>query len=198
MSVRSIFLAHQGLVAGVSVLVVTVAGLAAVSTSSWFTDTDTIPTNTFTVGNVNLLTAPLTTAITLANMAPGDKAYGAVTVSNPGSLGLRYSVASVTGENVLAAQMPLVIKTGLTPATCNAAGFAGGVVVAGPTIVGSTGGTVVFGNPANGPHAGDRPLAAAANEVLCAEVTLNTTATQQLTSTTAVFTFNSEQTLNNP
>ena len=200
MTVRSIYSTHRRLVVGAVVLAVTAAGVTGLTTNAWFTDTDAVTANTFTVGNVNLLTAPLTSAITVGNMAPGDTVYGAITVSNPGNLGLRYSVKSVTGENLLAGQLALVVKTVAAPANCNAAGWAAGVAVPGSTIIGSTGGTVVFGDITPGNQAGDRLLAAAASEVLCAQAILATTAvnTVALLPTTAVFTFSSEQSLNNP
>ena len=57
-----------------------------------------------------------------------------------------------------------------------------------------------LGNPAQGSQAGDRTLAAAATDELCFNVNLPTTSgnTFQNATTTATFTFDSEQTVNNP
>ena len=58
----------------------------------------------------------------------------------------------------------------------------------------------MFGNPAQGNQAGDRSLAAAANEQLCfvATLPLATGNAFQNATTTVSFTFDAEQTKNNP
>ena len=122
-----------------------------------------------------------------------------ITVTNAGTLDLRYAVTSTTTENTLSAQLALTIKSGVT--TCTNAGFAGsGVVVYGPGVLGSMAGVNVIGNPAAGFQTGDRTLIAAANEILCFSVSLplaSGNAFQGLT-TTATFAFQGEQTKNNP
>jgi hypothetical protein len=165
-----------------------------VTTSAYFTDTDAIAGNTFTSGSVNLSATPTTSAITMAGMAPGDRVTAPITVSNTGTLPLLYAVSSVTTEDVVAAQLELTIKTGVT--TCSNAGFAtDGVAVYSAGDLGSTTGTKLIGDSAQGPQAGDRALAASASEVLCAQVVLPTTTdnTFQNKSTTATLTFNAEQ-----
>ena len=66
------------------------------------------------------------------------------------------------------------------------------------TVLGASG--AGFGNPAAGAQAGDRTLAAAANETLCFRVTLpsGTGNAYQSATTTTTFTFDAEQTANNP
>jgi hypothetical protein len=54
-------------------------------------------------------------------MAPGDEVTNPITVTNGGSLELRYAVTSTTTENTLAGQLDLTIKTGVT--TCTNGGF---------------------------------------------------------------------------
>src|SRR5262249_20225092 len=75
-----------------------------------FTDTATVDANTFTSGTVDLTRTPITAAIGFANMAPGDSTAGAITVTNSGTLPMRYAVTSATTENVLAAQLDLSIR----------------------------------------------------------------------------------------
>jgi hypothetical protein len=60
-------------------------------------------------------------------------------------------------------------------------------------------GTSIIGDPTQGAQAGDRVLAAAADEVLCFHVLLPDTATDDVAglTTTATFTFDAEQTANN-
>jgi len=63
----------------------------------------------------------------------------------------------------------------------------------------STGGQI-FGNPAQGAQAGDRNLAVSASETLCFRVALplSTGNAYKNAATTATFTFDAEQTANNP
>lgn len=164
-----------------------------------FTDSQAVGANTFATGSVDISTAPTTALVTYAAMAPGDQVTSPITVSNDGSLDLRYAITSSTTEDTLAGQLDLTVKSGVT--TCTNAGFgADGTVVYGAASLGSTTGINVVGNPAQGAQAGDRALTAGANEPLCFNVSLPLSsgdAYQGLT-TTATFTFQAEQTKNNP
>ena len=164
-----------------------------------FTDTQSVTDNTFSTGSVDLSTNPTTALVTLSDMAPGDEVTNPITVSNAGSLELRYAVTSTTTENVLAAQLDLTIKTGVT--TCTNGGFgASGTVIYGPGDLGSVAGTNVIGNPAQGPDTGDRTLSGSSNEILCFNVKLplSTGNSYQSLTTTATLAFQAEQTKNNP
>ena len=206
MTVRSTSSPYRRLALGGVVLAVAAVGLSTVATGAWFTDTDTIGANTFTTGNVSLTTAPTATAITMAGMAPGSMVTSPITVTNNGSLALRYSVNSVTTEIPLAAELDLTIKSGVT--ACTNGGFAtDGTSVYTTGVLGTTAaGTKLFGDVAVGQtglvgaYGADRVLAAAGSEILCLQVLLPTTsgnAFEGLTTTT-VLTFNSEQTINHP
>ena len=98
-----------------------------------FTSTASVGSNTFTTGTVSLTTSPTTALVTFSGMAPGDQVTAPITITNAGSLALRYAVTSTTTENILATQLGLTIKSGVT--TCSNAGFAGS-------------GTVVYGSGA--------------------------------------------------
>jgi hypothetical protein len=180
------------------ILGLSMATLAGLLTAAIFTDTQAVGANTFTTGNVDISTAPASAAVTFANMAPGDMVTAPVTVSNAGSLQLRYAVRSVTTENILAAQLDMTVKSSV--ATCTNAGFgATGTVLYGPADLGSVAGTNVIGDQTQGAQAGDRVLNAAASEVLCIQVSLplaTGNAFQSLTST-ATLSFIAEQTANN-
>jgi predicted ribosomally synthesized peptide with SipW-like signal peptide len=180
-------------------LVGAIFGAAAVGSNAIFTDTASVPANAFTTGSLDISTSPTSAFITFSNMLPGDVVTAPLTVSNGGNVQLRYAVTSTTTENTLAAQLDLTIKSGVT--TCTNGGFGtDGTVLYGPADLGSTTGVNVIGNPAQGSHSGDRTLNAAANEVLCFQVSLpsSTNNTFQGLSSTATFTFNAEQVANNP
>jgi predicted ribosomally synthesized peptide with SipW-like signal peptide len=173
--------------------------LVTLSALALFTSTASVPGNTFSTGTVTISTAPTTALVTFSGMAPGDQVTAPITVTNAGTLQLRYAVTSTTTENVLAAALDLTIKSGVT--TCTNAGFGtDGTVVYAAGDLGSTTGVNVIGNPAQGSQAGDRTLNASANEVLCFNVSLPSSVgnTSQGLTTTATFNFQAEQTSSNP
>jgi hypothetical protein len=190
---------RRRLVMGLVVLAVALAGLTSLVTGAFFTDSQSVTGNTFSTGTVKLGVTPATAAVTFSGMAPGDVVTAPITVQNTGTLSERYSVLSTTTENVLAGQLALQLKSGVT--TCTTAGFAAtGTSLYGAAALGSTTGTKVLGDAAQGAQAGDRTLAAGASEVLCAQVTLPTATgnTFQNLTTTATLKFDGEQTTNNP
>jgi len=122
-------------------------------------------------------------------------------VENDGSVQLRYALStSSTNADAKALRdvLTLTVKTidVTTPVTpCN--DFDGTSVLA-ATALGASG--AGFGSSAAGAQAGDRTLAAAANETLCFRVTLPSATgnAYQAATTTTTFTFDAEQTSSNP
>ena len=182
-----------------AVVVVATIGVGATSLAL-FTSTTSVAANTFSTGTVIIGTSPATALVTFATMAPGDSVTSPLTVSNTGTLDLRYAVASVatnTDLKGLKDQLVLTIKTGVTDCT-SPAGFAADGTSIYTGDLDSTAGLII-GNSTTGQQAGDRTLAAGTNEVLCFNVLLPTSTdnTFQGSATTATFTFNAEQTKNN-
>ncbi|CAG0969385.1 spore coat-associated protein N [Anaerolineae bacterium] len=183
-----------------SLTLLVVAGILAtfgLLASAYFTAQATVSNNTFTTGTLNLTVAPTTAALTFSNMAPGDAVTAPITVTNSGSLALRYAMTNSstnTDNKNLAAQMTLAIKSGVT--ACTNSGFA----ASGTSVYGGSLGSASFGDPATGSQVGDRTLAALANEALCFQATLpsNSGNAYQGATTTTTFTFDAEQTANNP
>jgi len=190
-------------IAATVAIVGVLAGLGTFGALSVFTSTATVPDNAFTTGTVEISTSSDDTAlITYTNMAPGDKATEPLTVTNEGSLELRYAVTSLAtnlDSKGLRSQLDLTIKSGVT--TCDNDGFdADGTVRYGPADLGGDPAINVIGDPAQGFQTGDRTLTASGNEVLCFQVSLpsGTGDAYQDATTTATFTFKAEQTTNNP
>jgi len=181
---------------------VVAASLGVASNAIW-TDSQNVDANVFSTGTIDISTNPTTALVTFTGMAPGDKVTNDITVTNAGSLELRYAVTSTTTENTLAAQLDLTIwdeaEEGDGGTDCNSTPPA--TKLYGPGNLGSTTpGTNVIGNPAQGEDTGDRTLAPnPADEVLCFQVELPTsTGTSfQGQTTTATFVFAAEQTANN-
>jgi predicted ribosomally synthesized peptide with SipW-like signal peptide len=181
-------------------------GLAAVvaattaGTTALFTDQDTVGANLFTNGTINLTTNPTTALVTFSSMMPGDAVTAPVTVASGATSGdLRYSI-SATATNVdtlgLKDQLVLTIKSGVT--TCTNAAYTTDGTVLYTGDLDSTAGKLV-GDPTAGAQAGDRNLLGNTSEVLCFHVGLpsSTDNNFKLATTTATFTFDSEQTKNN-
>lgn len=171
----------------------------AVGTNALLTDSEAIPGNTISTGDLDLTTAPTTAAITVTDLLPGDRVVRSITVGNAGSADLRYAMQSTTTEDTLAPQLDLTIKTGV--ASCTLAGFdSSGTVRYGPDDLGSSLTDDLLGSPATGPDPGDRVLTSGASEALCLEVELPLASdnTFQARSSTATFDFIAEQTANNP
>jgi predicted ribosomally synthesized peptide with SipW-like signal peptide len=173
------------------------ASLGVASNAIW-TDSEDVDANVFSAGTLDISTNPTTALVTYSDMAPGDSTGGqSLTVSNDGSLDLRYAV-TMTADNTdtlgLYAELDLTIREEGTDCTT----FDGNVLYGPDSPFLLTGNLI--GDPTQGADAGDRTLAASANEVLCFKVVLPIGAPNSVqgASTTAVFTFEAEQTDNNP
>jgi len=160
-----------------------------------FTDSEANAANVFGSGTVVIDGSPGSAAVTLTNMAPGDSVISPLIITNNGTLPMRYAM-STSATNVdgkgLSAQLEMTIRL-KTAGLCSAED---GAIVYGPGTLGAG----AIGSNAQGAQAGDRTLAAAANETLCFKVQLplSTGNAFQNASTTATFTFDAEQTANNP
>jgi len=179
---------------GLLALVSGFAGLAV------FTDQETVDSNDFDTGSVDISTAPTTALVTVTGMAPGDSVTNSLVVTNAGTLALRYAIgSSATNTDALGLKdaLTLTIKTiDVTGPGTPCDDFDGTQLYTGD--LDSTAGLLV-GNPAQGADSGDRTLAASANETLCFRVALSSAATgPEGASTSATFTFDAEQTVNNP
>lgn len=170
------------------------AGAPWAATQAVWTDSDSVGANAFSTGSVTLSTNPTTALVTFSGMTPGDSVTAPVTVSNDGTMQLRYSVrTTISGSTTLSDGLTLAIKSGVT--TCTNAGFgsSGTSLYSGALTSGAV------GSNSQGAQAGDRQLNASANETLCFQVSLPSSAANSLQSlsTTATFVFDSEQTANN-
>ena len=180
---------RRGIVAILGAVSILTIGAGSISLAQ-FTDNDS-STWAFTTGTIDINSNPaVLTAV--SGMMPGDQSTQALTISNDGSGDLRYAMA-VTATNALGGALQLTVKAQDAGGGC--AAFTGATVLAATTLNGAG-----WGSSVQGFQAGDRSLAAGANEVLCFRVSLPLTAadTLQGASSAATFAFNAEQTANNP
>jgi predicted ribosomally synthesized peptide with SipW-like signal peptide len=193
---------HAGRKLALTVLVLfALAAFLTAGTMALFTDAQTVPGNGFTTGTIDLTTAPASAVVTLGNMAPGDVTTNSLVVQNAGTLPLRYDISSVATNPDLKGlkdQLVLEIKgVDVTTPAVPCDNFDGVPLYTGD--LDAVAGQLV-GNPAQGAQAGDRLMASGTNETLCFRVSLPlaTGNAFQAATTTATFTFNAEQTSNNP
>lgn len=88
------------------------AFLMGSATMAWFTDSTSNTDNTFTSGTIDIeATRPSEWTGTYSNMAPGQTISTVLTVSNAGTLTMKYRMFSAyTGDAGLAAALVLTVK----------------------------------------------------------------------------------------
>jgi hypothetical protein len=180
---------RRGIVALLGAISILSVGAGSISLAQ-FTDTDS-STWAFATGTIDVNSNPaVLTAV--SNMMPGGQSTQALTISNDGSGDLRYAM-SVVATNPLGSALELTIKTQDGGGGC--AAFTGTSVLATTALNGAA-----LGSATQGAQAGDRTLAAGASDVLCFRVSLPLSTGNGLQGATsaATFTFDAEQTANNP
>lgn len=184
------------------VLLLLAVALGAVSISAtsfslgFWTDQATVGGNTFTAGTIDISTSPASAVIGLSPMMPGDTVNGTLTVNNAGTAQLRYALSSSsTNADAKALRDGITLTIKLRDVAANACTDFDGTSLYTGTLA-----AAAFGSNVVGPQAGDRTLAGAASEKLCLRATLPDTAANsyQGGTTTTTFTFDAEQTANNP
>ena len=180
---------RRGIVALLGALSMLTLGAGSMSLAQ-FTDTTSTTWN-FTAGTIDLTTNPAVAFAAINPMMPGDVNTQKLVVTNAGSGDLRYAI-SVAATNALGSALQLAIRV---DDGSNCATFTGTVVLATTGLNGAA-----VGSSTQGANAGDRNLLAGANEALCFRVSLPLTTGNGLQGATSVatFTFDAEQTANNP
>ena len=178
------------------------ASLMTVGVLAVFTDSENVGANAFSTGAIDITTTPTTALVSFTSMMPGDSVTDDIVVTNAaGSQAARYAVSS-TATNAdgkgLKDQLVLTVKTvDVTTPLAPCDNFDGTQLYTGD--LDSTAGKVI-GDSAQGAQAGDRALGVSASETLCFRVSLplSTGNAFESAASTATFTFDAEQTANNP
>jgi spore coat-associated protein N len=192
---------RRRLAASIGIAALSLVTLGSLTTGALFSDSQDLGANAFTTGTVVIGTTPATALFTVNNMAPGDVVGKPLTVSNTGTLALRYATTATATDpdtKALRGQLQFSVYSNVGAAACSADNVAGGTLLFGPAAIGAA--SSVFGDPAQGQQPGDRTLLASTSETLCfvASLPLSTDNTFQAATTTVTFTFDAEQTANNP
>ena len=180
---------RRGIVALLGAISILTIGAGSISLAQ-FTDSDS-STWSFTTGTIDVNSNPaVLTSVT--NMMPATSRRRPLTISNDGTGDLRYAM-SVAATNPLGAALQLTVKAADAGGGC--AAFTGATVLAATTLNGAG-----WGSSTQGAQAGDRNLTAGSAEVLCFRVSLPLSTGNGLQGATsaATFTFDAEQTANNP
>lgn len=153
-----------------------------------FTDASTNG-GSWSSGTIVLGASP-STAFTASGIMPGASGSADISVANNGTGDLRYSLTSASTNadgKGLAGRISLVISAG----SCSAPGA---------TLYSGVLGSAAMGSNAQGAQAGDRNVLAGATDVLCFvwAFPLSSGNAYQGAATSATFTFDAEQTANNP
>ena len=146
----------------------------------------------FSSGTLDLVGSGAT-LLNVTDMAPGDVAYAPLTLTNSGTLDLRWAMTSArTGDTAFADALAFAV---VPSATCD-----GTTSFATPLASGIAGSTFALGDPAAGADAGDQSLAPGAATELCFRVAFDVNAGNALQGSAAdiALTFAAEQTQNNP
>jgi hypothetical protein len=182
---------RRGSIALLSALAALTLGAGSFSLAQ-FTDQDT-STWSFTAGSIDIVTEA-TVGANVTGIMPGDVVTEDLLVTNAGVEDFRYAMTS-TATTALGDELDLEVKSEDGDGGCDDFDGADARTPVSGTLDG-----YAFGDATQGQDTGDRFLAGGDSEVLCFRVTLPLdadTAVQGMTSA-VLFTFDAEQTVNNP
>ena len=183
---------RRGIIALLCALAALTLGAGSFSLAQ-FTDQDT-STWSFTAGSIDIDTEA-TLGANVTGIMPGDTVTEDLVVTNAGVEDLRYSMTT-TATTALGDELDLEVRAEDVDGGCD---DFDGAAARTPVLLGALD-LYSFGSNAQGQDTDDRFLAGGDSEVLCFRVTLPLnadTAVQGMTSA-VVFTFDAEQTVNNP
>lgn len=171
-----------------------VAGVLVTGTYAFWTDDVTITGTSFSAGSldlqVNSQDSYTTTTLGMSStpMVPGNTSAEVLTVRNNGTVPLKYTLTGGLGGTDAAtysaagALRLTVVSGGTRSGSGNAATCTGGTTIYGPTALTNVTSTAIIGTRRG-------PLAPAATEALCFQVTFDAAAPSSLQGKTATATF---------
>jgi spore coat-associated protein N len=163
-------------VAAAALMLLGFVGGSALPSAALLTAGSDVGESTVTSGSVALGLANGAAAGTWTgsiSLVPGAAAYHRITVTNLGSVALRYAATATSTSDQLASRLAIgVVALAAGATSCDASSYAAGTPVSVTTALpfGSAAGTDVVGDPAAGAQDGDRVLAPSVAEDLCLQI----------------------------
>ncbi len=191
---------RRGLLALLIAATAVISLSGAILSLALFTDSEAVGGNSFQAGTIDISVAPATAILTADPIMPGDTVNGSAVVTNAGTAQLRYAITGFStdadGLHLNTVLTVTIKELGTGCATFDGTTLFSGLV---PTGTPATA-TNLVGDPATGADTDDRSLNSGANETLCfrANLPIGTGDAFQGAVTTMTFTFEAEQTANNP
>ena len=195
-------------IAAASIALIGLSGgaLTSMTSGAVFTDSRAVSPTTVTTGTVALSLGASTIA-TLGSTAnaPGDSHYALISVSNTGTLAVRYSATVIwsTANLLTRAMLFSVIEVATASSPCDdtlswTSAPDGTNVLAADVKVSTGTSAPLFGSTAAGQQAGDRPVDADGIEHLCVrELEPSTYSTNTALTASVSLRFDAEQSANN-
>lgn len=174
-------------------LAISITVISGIQSLALFTDTAS-STQSLHTGTIVLSLEPTSTTIAMTAMAPSDGTTASFVVKNNGTLDLRYAITvSSTSGDGSGTNLAHALTAVLYGKSCASK-------TSGDALSSGTLDQIHLGSAASGQQTGDRVLAPSSSETLCLTVDLSSgvTNTYQDASTATTFTFQAEQTKNNP
>jgi len=191
------------LIAGIALVGVAGVGIGSIASSALFTDTESTTAATITSGTIAITAGgDYNSYFPTSSMMPGDDKYGIITIANGNGAARLSSTANWSVANALTTDLEIrMVTLADSAATCTSStDFSSPLNSAVKPASSSATSFAMFGSATAGNQTGDRTLAAGTTYYYCVNVKMPTdmpTAAQGATSN-LTFTFNAEQTANNP
>jgi len=192
------------LIAGIALVGVAGVGIGSIASSALFTDTESTTAATITSGTIAITAGgDYNSYFPTSSMMPGDDKYGIISIANGNGAARMSSTANWSVANDLTTDLEIrMVSLGTnSSATCTiSTDFSSPLNSAVKPASSSATSIVMFGDSTAGSQTGDQTLAVNTTYYYCVNVKMPSsmpTAAQGDTSD-LTFTFNAEQTANNP
>lgn len=191
------------LIMGVALVGVAGIGIGSVASSALFTDTESTTAATITSGTIEITTGGNYSAnFPTSSMMPGDDKYGIISIANGNGAARLSSTANWSVANDLTADLEIrMVALANSSTTCTSStDFSSPLNSAVKPATASATSITMFGDPTAGSQTGDRDLAVNTTYYYCVNIKMPTTMPTAAQNDTSdlTFTFNAEQTANNP
>ena len=190
------------LIAGIALVGVAGVGIGSIASSALFTDTQSTDAATITSGTITITTGGDYSAnFPTSSMMPGDDKYGIITILNGNGAARLSSTANWSVANDLTTDLEIRMVSATSTSTCTSStDFSSPLNSAVKPASSSATSIAMFGDSTAGSQTGDQTLAVNTTYYYCVNIKMPTSmpTAAQGDASDLTFTFNAEQTTNNP